>query len=92
MPQQAPKLNCHFLNLIKIYKKITIKEKITDHKAVSLISSAIVGPTFSWAFLQSMKSSYYLNLQIILAFTSLSASRLFSSILYLVVILARSPA
>ena len=42
----APKLNCHFLNLSKIYKKITSNEKIIDHKAETLISSAIVGPTF----------------------------------------------
>ena len=41
----APKEYCHFLNLIRIYKKTTIKEPITARNELFLISSAIVGPT-----------------------------------------------
>ena len=41
----APNENCHFLNLIKIYKKTTTNEPRTAQNDDFLISSAIVGLT-----------------------------------------------
>ena len=41
----APKENCHFWNLKRMYKKTTINDQITAKNELFLMSSAIVGPT-----------------------------------------------